>query len=130
MNGTRRAWEPHRVAARRNRRNERDAVPIVGEAGGERRSYLVGLALSAVLMTVPFALVVWRPLDRGWTIAAIALFAIAQVVVQFRYFLHIDLSASKREDLQLILFAALVIAIMVGGGLIVMASMHMRMMAM
>ena len=102
----------------------------LGEAGGERRNYLVGLALAAVLTAVPFTLVAWRPLGHVPTIGVIALAAVAQVVVQFRYFLHIDLSASKREDLQLILFATLIIAIMVGGGLIVMASMHMRMMAM
>lgn len=67
-------------------------------------------------------------LQREHALLAIGVCAFAQIVVHFRYFLHIDLSASRREDLQLILFAAMIIALMVGGGLWIMVSLGQRMM--
>ncbi len=54
--------------------------------------------------------------------------ALVQAVVHFRCFLHIDLSARPRDDLQLILFSTLIIALMVGGTLVVLFNLRMRMM--
>jgi len=52
---------------------------------------------------------------RGATLAIVAVAGIARLIVQFRYFLHIDPKHSHRDDLQLILFAGLLAAIVVGG---------------
>lgn len=60
--------------------------------------------------------------------ALIAVFALAQIVVHVRFFLHIDLSGQKREDLQLILFTVLLLAIMSGGTIWIMANLYTRMM--
>jgi cytochrome o ubiquinol oxidase operon protein cyoD len=57
----------------------------------------------------------------------IAICGLAQVVVQFRYFLHINLSLQKREDLLLILFSVLLLAIMAGGTIWIMANLAHRM---
>ena len=100
-----------------------------GHAARERRDYRIGLVLCAVLTAVPFAAVWARPLGRGATLAVIGLCAAAQVAVQIRYFLHVDLSRARREDLQLLLFAGLLIAILVAGGTWTMGAMHLRMMA-
>ncbi|WP_370526767.1 cytochrome o ubiquinol/quinol oxidase subunit IV, partial [Salipiger sp. PrR007] len=40
---------------------------------------------------------------------------LAQIAAHFRFFLHIDLWRSHRDDLMLILFTALIILLMVGG---------------
>lgn len=49
---------------------------------------------------------------RWWLIG---LYGLAHIVVHFRFFLHVDLSRQKREDLELILFSLLLLAIMAGG---------------
>lgn len=94
----------------------------------ERRSYLTGLALALVLTLIPFGMVAWG----GWSTSAamwlIAGSALVQIVVHFRFFLHIDLSQQKREDLQLILFTALLLAIMASGTIWIMANLYTRMM--
>jgi len=81
----------------------------------ERRHYVVGYLLALLLTLLAFGLVAIGALPRGATLAIIALAGIAQLIVQFRYFLHIDLKQSHRDDLQLILFTGLLAAIMVGG---------------
>jgi cytochrome o ubiquinol oxidase operon protein cyoD len=50
------------------------------------------------------------------------------MVVHFRRFLHIDLKRSARADLQLILFASLIVALMVGGTLVILRNLRTRMM--
>ena len=96
------------------------------EASAERRSYAVGLALAGLLTAIPFALVGLDVLDRAATLWAIGAAALAQVVVHFRCFLHIDLSRQKREDLQLILFTTLIL--MCGGTIWILFSLYGRMM--
>jgi cytochrome o ubiquinol oxidase operon protein cyoD len=49
------------------------------------------------------------------------------MVVQFRCFLHIGLKRSSRHDLQLILFTALIIALMASGTLVILFNLRGRM---
>ena len=89
-----------------------------------RRSYLVGFALALLLTLAAFGAVL---LDIGG-LGVLALLAAAQVIVHGRWFLHLDLSESKREDLQLVLFASLLITLMIGGTLWIMSDLDVRMM--
>lgn len=93
----------------------------------ERRSYVVGFLLALLLTAVPFALVYWSAASVVGVLAAIAACALLQIVVHFRFFLHIDLSRQKREDLELILFSTLILAIMIGGTIWIMANLATRM---
>jgi cytochrome o ubiquinol oxidase operon protein cyoD len=97
------------------------------EAQRELRSYLWGISLALATTLPPFALVYWSALPRFWLLVAIGGFAVAQIVVHFRFFLHIDLSKQKREDLQLILFSVLILMLMGGGALWIMANLALRM---
>ena len=54
--------------------------------------------------------------------------ALLQIVAHFRYFLHIDLQKSHRDDLQLILFTGLIIGLMVAGSLWIIFNQNQRMM--
>jgi cytochrome o ubiquinol oxidase operon protein cyoD len=95
----------------------------------ERRdflSYVGGLGLALLLTLVPFALVHWASIPRFALLIVIAAFALVQVVVHFRFFLHIGFR-QKREDLQLILFSTLLLIIMVVGTIWIMASLAARM---
>ncbi|MBO0902234.1 cytochrome o ubiquinol oxidase subunit IV [Jiella sonneratiae] len=88
---------------------------MMEEEREERRDYLIGLAAAILLTAVPFAAVAFGWFPRGVDYAIIAVAGVLQIVCQFRYFLHIDLSRSKRDDLQLILFSGLICLLMVGG---------------
>ena len=90
------------------------------------RSYVWGAAGALVLTLVPFALVHWGALARWPLLIVIGIFALIQMLVHFRFFLHIGLR-QKREDLQLLLFSALLLIIMVAGTIWIMASLAMRM---
>lgn len=94
----------------------------------ELRSYVIGLALAVVLSVAAFGCVAWSGLPRTSQLWIVAACAIVQIVVHFRYFLHIDLSRSKRDDLQLILFSFLIVVLMVAGTLWILLNLHARMM--
>lgn len=93
----------------------------------ELRSYLTGFILALLLTIVPFALVAWGNFPSHITLIIIAVFGLIQVIVKFHYFLHIDFSRQKREDLQLILFSVLLLLIMGGGTVWIMANLAYRM---
>ena len=114
--------------------------PWEGENGGHRvaqpaaearqRATLLflGLGLALLLTGAAFGLAVFRLLPVSTLLPVIGMLALVQIAVQFRFFLHIDLSRSKREDLQLILFSGLLILIMVGGSIWIMTNLDQRMM--
>jgi len=51
-----------------------------------------------------------------------------QILVHFRYFLHVGLSSSSRENILALAFVAFLIFIMAGGTLWIMLDLHDRMM--
>ncbi|MGC1358484.1 MAG: cytochrome C oxidase subunit IV family protein [Xanthobacteraceae bacterium] len=91
-------------------------------------SYIWGVGLALPLTVVPFALVYWAAMPRFWLLFAIGGFALTQIVVHFRFFLHIDPPRQKVDDLQLILFSGLILFVMAGGTIWIMANLAMRMM--
>ncbi len=92
----------------------------------ELRSYVWGFSLALLLTLVSFAFVYWDAAPRLTLLIIIGVLALRQMVAHFRFFLHIGLR-QKREDLQLILFSALLLIIMVAGTLWIMASLATRM---
>lgn len=93
----------------------------------EVRHYLIGFALALTLTLLPFGLVAIGGVGRGMTLTVVAICALVQIVVHFRFFLHIDFSRQKREDLHLILFSTLVLAIMACGTLWIVFNLAGRM---
>lgn len=92
----------------------------------EFRSYVWGLSSALLLTAVPFSLLHWFAIPRLSFLILIGVLALAQMVVHFRFFLHITFSQT-REDLQLILFSTLLGSIMIGGTLWIMSSLTARM---
>ena len=93
----------------------------------EFRHLLLGFASAALLTAAAFALVLMKPFSARWMLVALGALALVQIAAQFRYFLHVDLKKSHRDDLQLVLFAGLVIALMVGGSIWILFNQHARM---
>jgi len=94
----------------------------------ETLSLVLGYGLALLLTLVAFGLVVFHVLTGRQAFYTVLGLGLAQMLVHFRFFLHIDLKRSARADLQLILFSTLVIALMVGGTLVVLFNLHGRMM--
>lgn len=92
----------------------------------EFRSYVVGFSLALLLTLLPFAMVHWRRTSHVFLFLFIGICALVQIVVHFRFFLHLSWKDS-REDLQLILFSTLLLVIMVAGTLWIMGSLALRM---
>ncbi len=92
------------------------------------RPYLVGLALAVVLTAISFGLVATGALPRTATLVVIAVAALLQILVHLRFFLHIGLRSTPRENLVAMAFAAVLILFMVGGSLWIMIDLHRRMM--
>ena len=94
----------------------------------ELGSYVTGLVLAVTLSAVAFVCVGWHLLPRLSLLWLIGGAAVLQIVAHFRFFLHIDLSKSKRDDLQLILFSTLIAILMVGGTIWIILNQYHRMM--
>ena len=107
--------------------NRSDQLELKQQERREFRSYVSGMGLALLLTVVPFALVHWVGIPRFPLLIVIGAFALVQMLVHFRFFLHIGFK-QKREDLQLILFSTLLLTIMVAGTIWIMASLAMRMM--
>ena len=93
----------------------------------ELRGYLRGFGLAVLLTLAPFASILWGHLGHFASFIVLGVCGLAQFVVQLRFFLHIDLSRQKREDLQLILFTVLLLVIMAGGTIWIIGNLGMRM---
>src|SRR6476469_704953 len=90
-------------------------------------SYLTGFALALILTAIPFALVAANPLPMLPTLIVIGVAAVIQVLVHLRYFLHLDLTSTPRENLVAIVFTAILIFLMVVGSFWIMFDLNNRM---
>jgi len=106
--------------------NWHDQLQLEQQERRDFRSYVWGIGLGLILTLVPFALVYWAFIPRFPLLIVIGASALVQMVVHFRFFLHIGFK-QKREDLHLILFSALLLIIMVAGTIWIMASLALRM---
>ncbi len=93
----------------------------------ETRSLILGYGLALLLTLLGFGLVVSHLLTGRQAFFTVLGLGLVQMVIHLRFFLHIDLTRSAQADLQLILFSTLIIALMVGGTLVVLFNLHGRM---
>jgi len=96
---------------------------------GSRRSYLTGFLLSVVLTVIPFWLVMGDVLgDRTWTAMIIFAFALVQIIVHVRYFLHLDTRAEGGWTLISFVFTVVIVCIVLGGSIWIMYHLNTNMM--
>ena len=96
------------------------------EYARELRGYLCGYGLAILLTLAPFGLVNWRVLSQHGLLLAIGACALLQVIVHFRFFLHIDPPRQNVDDLHLILFSGLLLFFMIGGTVWILSSLAVR----
>ncbi len=81
-----------------------------------------------MLTFAAFGLVYLRLLSGQEAFYTVLGLGFVQMLVHFRCFLQIDLQRSARADLTLLLFSSLIVALMVGGTLVVLFNLYFRMM--
>lgn len=91
------------------------------------RTYLTGFLLAIVLTAASFWVTLSGGLAAKTTLISVGLLGIVQLVVHLRFFLHIDRSRQKREDLDLIMFTTLVVLIIVLGTIWILGNLADRM---
>src|SRR5579884_1225960 len=92
-------------------------------ASGSLKTYTAGFILSIILTLAAYLLVI-----RGWLsgwglIFALAGLAIVQLLVQLIFFLHLGRESKPRWNLQVLVFAAGVVFILVFGSLWIMRNL-------
>ena len=81
---------------------------------GSVKSYIVGFIWSVILTGIPFWMVMTEAFDKGPTYIVIVLFAIVQIFVHLKYFLHLNFSQQGKLDTYSFIFSAVVIVMVVG----------------
>jgi cytochrome o ubiquinol oxidase operon protein cyoD len=81
---------------------------------GSVKSYLTGFLLSVFLTVIPFWMVMKGGYTRQVTTLDIFAFAVVQIVIHLKYFLHLDFTKNGRLNSFSFLFTAMVIVMLVG----------------
>jgi len=100
---------------------------VSAERRVETRQYVLGFGVALLLTGAAFAAVYWQKFAALPTLGIVFALGLTQVIVHIRFFLHVGFKKSAREDLQLILFSALIIALMVSGTLVLLLNLRGRM---
>lgn len=98
-----------------------------GAAHGSFKQYTIGFVLSIALTLIPFGMVM-AGMTGGVVVATIFITAIAQVLVQLIYFLHMNGSEQQRWDSIAFIYTILTVAILLIGSVWVMNHLHLNMM--
>lgn len=90
-------------------------------------SYITGFILSIMLTGMAYLLVTQHLASGALLIGAIISLAVAQVLAQLFYFLHLGHETKPRWKLVVFLFMLLVLGILVGGSLWIMQNLNYHM---
>ena len=99
-----------------------------GASHGNTKQYTIGFILSVILTIIPFGMVMAGGFGRGVLVTVIAITAVAQVIVQLVYFLHMNTSSEQRWNLIAFIYTILCIAVLLVGSVWVMNYLHYNMM--
>ncbi|MBB6056012.1 cytochrome o ubiquinol oxidase subunit IV [Tolumonas osonensis] len=99
-----------------------------GASHGSVKSYTTGFILSVILTVIPFWIVMEGALPQSTIILVIAVFAVAQILVQLGYFLHMNTKSDGGWNMIAFVFTVLIIAIIVVGSLWIMFHLNHNMM--
>lgn len=94
------------------------------------QTYLIGLALAALLTVISFYLVgtdlIWGP---GLPVALVVL-AVAQIGVHLVFFIHITTAPDNTNNALALAFGVLIVALVIGGSLWIMYHLNQNMLPM
>lgn len=100
-----------------------------GASHGTVKQYTVGFILSVLLTVVPFYMAMHADsFSRGAIVAVIAITAIAQVLVQLVFFLHMNSSSEQRWNVIAFIYTILTIFVLLVGSVWILNYLHSNMM--
>ncbi len=99
-----------------------------GSDHGTVKSYIVGFIISLVLTIIPFVIVAKHLFSDITMYITIGVFALAQLLVQLVFFLHLSPKSHARWNLNVFIFTFLVVMILVLGTLWIMVNLDYYMM--
>ena len=99
-----------------------------GASHGNTKQYTIGFILSVILTVIPFGMVMAGGFGRGIVMAVIAITAVAQVLVQLVYFLHMNSSSEQRWNVIAFIYTVLCIGVVLVGSVWIMNYLHYNMM--
>ena len=99
-----------------------------GASHGNTKQYTIGFILSVILTVIPFGMVMAGGFGRGIVMAVIAITAVAQVLVQLVYFLHMNSSSEQRWNVIAFVYTIVCIAVLLIGSVWIMNYLHYNMM--
>lgn len=86
-----------------------------GQAHGSVKEYVTGLILSIVLTLIPFGLVAFSNLSSGIVMSVIIVCAIAQLLVQAVFFLHMNGDSSQAWNMTSAIYVIFTVIFLVIG---------------
>lgn len=99
-----------------------------GAAHGNVKQYTIGFIISVLLTVIPFGMVMAGGFSRGLLVTVIAITAVAQILIQLVYFLHMNSSSEQRWNVIAFVYTILTIAILLVGSVWIMNYLHFNMM--
>jgi cytochrome o ubiquinol oxidase operon protein cyoD len=94
---------------------------------GSYVSYFVGFVLSLTFTVMPYLIVVHELLSGAALLAALAGFAVAQLMVQLVFFLHLGRESKPRWNLMMFCFMVIIVTIIVAGTIWIMHNLDYNM---
>ena len=98
-----------------------------GQAHGSVKEYVRGLVFSIILTIVPFAMVMAGVGSTQFIIGVIMVFAVAQILVQLVFFLHMNTSSEQMWNTSSAVFVIVIVAIILIGSLWIMDHLNHNM---
>lgn len=95
---------------------------------GSLKSYLIGFGLSLVLTVLSFGAVMGGFVPHEMILGAITVLAVAQLLVQLVFFLHLGAAPEQRNNTVIFALTILLISTIIAGSLWVMHNANVNMM--
>ncbi|MBL4826395.1 MAG: cytochrome o ubiquinol oxidase subunit IV [Spongiibacteraceae bacterium] len=98
-----------------------------GAAHGSVKEYVIGLLLSIVLTGIAFGVVMSGAVAESISLILILLCAVAQVMVQLVFFLHMNTSSDQLWNTTSAVFVVILVAILIVGSVWIMQHLNHNM---
>ncbi len=105
---------------------QKHTAPPSTTAHGSMRGYLIGLLLSLILTAIAFATVMSARQMSGGLAAIVLIAAVAQILVQIVFFLHMDGRREQIWDTMIGLYSLAILLFIVLGSLWIFHHLHIN----
>ena len=99
-----------------------------GAAHGSVKEYVLGLIISIVLTAIAFYVVMFEVVSPALTLAVILVTAVAQILVQLVFFLHMNTSSEQIWNTTSAAFIIIIVGILIVGSIWIMSHLNHNMM--